>query len=138
MEINSIRHSEYSTAYYKYAFIPGVGADDTFILVKTWTKEYAKTRAKLQKYPSSSLTNLAKGAMDKNEPSHETQNGEHIRIPQKPKLCRDNFLEEGDIIEMVKATLKHSTLTISVTSITTSVAFFASFISNVTAIKCFR
>ena len=55
----------------------------------------------------------------------------------KEVLHHKKFGEE-ELVKMVKATLKHSTLTISVTSITTSVAFFASFISNVTAIKCFR
>jgi len=56
---------------------------------------------------------------------------------QKETIFRQK-IGEDDLLRMVKATLKHSTLTISVTSITTSVAFFASFISNVTAIKCFR
>ena len=39
---------------------------------------------------------------------------------------------------LVSNTLHHSLLSMLVTSITTTVAFFSSYISNITAIKCFR
>ena len=39
---------------------------------------------------------------------------------------------------LVSNTLPHSLLSMLVTSITTTVAFFSSYISNITAIKCFR
>ena len=72
----------------------GVGADDTFILVKAWR---------------------AHSKMDPNLSSLE----DHLE-------------------SMVGSALGHSMLTMCVTSFTTSAAFFASFISTITAIKCFR
>ena len=75
-------------------FFVGVGADDTFILVKAWR---------------------AHSKMDPNLNSLE----DHLE-------------------SMVESALSHSILTMCVTSFTTSAAFFASFISTITAIKCFR
>lgn len=72
----------------------GVGADDTFILVKAWR------------------------AHSKLDPNLESL---------------DEQLES-----MVHLALSHSLLTMCVTSFTTAAAFFASFISTITAIKCFR
>ena len=39
---------------------------------------------------------------------------------------------------LVSNTLQHALLSMLVTSMTTTVAFFSSYISNITAIKCFR
>ena len=75
-------------------YISGVGADDTFILVKSWR---------------------AHSKMDPNSSSLE----DHLE-------------------SMVDSALSHSILTMCVTSLTTAAAFFASFISTITAIKCFR
>ena len=75
-------------------FFTGVGADDTFILVKAW-----RSHSKL-------------------DPNLES-------------------LEE-QLESMVHLALSHSILTMCVTSLTTAAAFFASFISTITAIKCFR
>jgi predicted RND superfamily exporter protein len=72
----------------------GVGADDTFILVKAWN---AQTKV------DPNLSSL------------------------------DEQLEA-----MVKQALGHAVLTMCVTSFTTAAAFFASYISSITAIKCFR
>ena len=113
----------------------GVGADDTFILVKSWTSQYGKTRGKLKSRSSTSFTN-AMSVQNKDEQSDVEQSLDDT-TNQKETIFRQK-IGEDDLLRMVKDTLKHSTLTISVTSITTSVAFFASFISNVTAIKCFR
>ena len=113
----------------------GVGADDTFILVKAWTSQCAKAQLRMNQNHQSS------NAISKiNEDEHsdiEHQTTSKTKSHTKEVLHHKKFGEE-ELVKMVKATLKHSTLTISVTSITTSVAFFASFISNVTAIKCFR
>ena len=113
----------------------GVGADDTFILVKAWTSQCAKAQLRMNQNPQSS------NAISKiNEDEHsdiEHQTTSKTKSHTKEVLHNKKFGEE-ELVKMVKATLKHSTLTISVTSITTSVAFFASFISNVTAIQCFR
>ena len=77
-----------------FFFFSGVGADDTFILVKSWR---------------------AHSKMDPNSSSLE----DHLE-------------------SMVDSALSHSILTMCVTSLTTAAAFFASFISTITAIKCFR
>ena len=45
---------------------------------------------------------------------------------------------EDHLESMVGSALSHSMLTMCVTSFTTAAAFFASFISTITAIKCFR
>ena len=71
----------------------GVGADDTFIMVKSWS---------MQK-PDPELTS-----------------------------------PEDQAAAMVRQCLRHSVLTMFVTSLTTAAAFFASFVSSITAIKCFR
>ena len=112
-----------------------MGADDTFILVKAWTSQRAKVQGKLRSKSSTSFAN-AVNVLNQDEQSDVEQSVEH-KSNQKETVLRKK-LGEDDLLRMVKSTLKHSTLTISVTSITTSVAFFASFISNVTAIKCFR
>ena len=39
---------------------------------------------------------------------------------------------------LVSNTLQHAILSMLVTSMTTTVAFFSSYVSNITAIKCFR
>ncbi|TRY78598.1 hypothetical protein TCAL_06908 [Tigriopus californicus] len=69
----------------------GVGADDTFILVKSWS-------------------------MQKPDPN--------LSLPDQME-------------KLVLNTLQHSTLSMLVTSLTTAMAFFASYISSITAIKCF-
>ena len=113
----------------------GVGADDTFILVKAWTSQCAKAQLRMNQNPQSSNAISKINEDEHSDIEHQTtsKTKSHIR----EGLHHKKFGEE-ELVKMVKATLKHSTLTISVTSITTSVAFFASFISNVTAIKCFR
>ena len=73
----------------------GVGADDTFILVKAWNSQLIQA-----------------------------------------EVVGD--LNDKQMTKLVKSALKHSVLTMLVTSATTCVAFLASLISNVTAIKCFR
>ena len=116
--------------------IIGVGADDTFILVKAWTSQCAKAQSKINTNLSSSntISNLNEG--EQSDAEHQSISNSKNR--KKKVIDHKRKLSEEDLVRIVKATLKHSTLTISVTSITTSVAFFASFISNVTAIQCFR
>ena len=74
----------------------GVGADDTFILVKAWSNH------------ASSLRDA------------------------------DGSITDKQMVKLVKNSLKHSSKTMLVTSLTTAAAFLASLVSNVTAIKCFR
>ena len=126
-------HSKSGNNLFIYNF-SGVGADDTFILVKSWTSQHAKALRRSNKNPPSSR--CINGISDHNE--DELSDVEQSISNHTKDSVYHRKLGEDDLIRIVKATLKHSTLTISVTSITTSVAFFASFISNVTAIKCFR
>ena len=115
--------------------IIGVGADDTFILVKTWSGQ----QAKMLKSPKATISNCSTNAND--EPNRTDQSyveGKDEEIGVNSEGIYEAELSEADLIWMVKSTLKHSILTISVTSLTTSVAFLASLVSNVTAIKCFR
>ena len=45
---------------------------------------------------------------------------------------------EPDVGGLVSHTLRHASLSMLVTSLTTTAAFFGSIVSNITAIKCFR
>lgn len=47
-------------------------------------------------------------------------------------------ISSGGITKLVQETMKHAVPSMLVTSLTTAVAFFASIVSNVTAINCFR
>ena len=80
-------------AWFKSDFyIVGVGADDTFILVKSWS-------------------------MAKPDP---------------------NLNRSEQMGHLLATTLSHAFLSMLVTSLSTATAFMASFISSITAIKCFR
>lgn len=46
--------------------------------------------------------------------------------------------DSGKLEELMTDTLQHAMLTMFVTSLTTAAAFYASFISNITAVNCFR
>lgn len=45
--------------------------------------------------------------------------------------------EDDSLPELMAKTLKHSALSMFVTSFTTAAAFFVSYLSNITAIRCF-
>lgn len=75
--------------------LTGVGADDTFILVKSWR------------------------TFQNQKPDPDTAEHDHV-------------------IDLVRRTMRQSVMTMIVTSVTTSAAFFASSVSSITAIKCFR
>ncbi len=94
MRVYSFSTSIHDPTWFLYLYI-GVGADDTFILVKAWSSHSAKADPNLESL--------------------------------------DEQLEA-----VVRQALRHSWLTMCVTSLTTAAAFFASFISSITAIKCFR
>jgi predicted RND superfamily exporter protein len=44
----------------------------------------------------------------------------------------------GSLVKLVHDTLRHAMLSMFVTSLTTAAAFYASYISSITAIGCFR
>lgn len=52
-------------------------------------------------------------------------------------LCAKAEKNNGTLVKLVRDTLHHSCLSTFATTITTAVAFFASFTSSVTAIRCF-
>lgn len=87
----------------------GVGADDTFILVKSWS--------------------LHGGAKDKDAPTAAAATTKEAAAEETPF---DACLERR-----MTSTLRHSCMSMLVTSLTTAIAFFASYISSITAIKCF-
>jgi predicted RND superfamily exporter protein len=47
-------------------------------------------------------------------------------------------LSNGGLIHLIQETMKNAFPSMFVTSFTTAIAFFASIVSNVTAINCFR
>lgn len=47
-------------------------------------------------------------------------------------------MSNDGLVKLVQETMKHAVPSMFVTSLTTAVAFFASVVSNVTAINCFR
>ena len=104
-------------------------------MVKAWSGQ----QAKILKSPKPTISNCNINAND--EPNRTDQSyveGKDEENGINSEGIYEAELSEADLIWMVKSTLKHSILTISVTSLTTSVAFLASLVSNVTAIKCFR
>ncbi|KAL7286599.1 hypothetical protein TKK_0019098 [Trichogramma kaykai] len=56
------------------------------------------------------------------------------RLKRENSNGNDN---EANLLQLVDATMRHAVPSILVTSLTTSVAFFASIVSNVTAVNCF-
>ncbi|XP_047355130.1 protein dispatched isoform X1 [Vespa velutina] len=53
------------------------------------------------------------------------------------ECCKQQKLSNGELARLVQETMKHAIPSMFVTSLTTAVAFFASIVSNVTAINCF-
>lgn len=51
--------------------------------------------------------------------------------------CAKAEKNNGTLVKLVRDTLHHACLSMLVTSITTAAAFFASFISSITAVRCF-
>lgn len=47
-------------------------------------------------------------------------------------------MDSGKLVNLMSDTLQHAILTMFVTSLTTASAFYASYISNITAVNCFR
>jgi len=52
--------------------------------------------------------------------------------------CAKAEKNSGSLVKLVHDTLRHATMSMFVTSLTTAAAFYASFISSITAIGCFR
>ncbi|KAJ4434346.1 hypothetical protein ANN_22905 [Periplaneta americana] len=52
--------------------------------------------------------------------------------------CAKAEKNNGTLVKLVHDTLRHATLSMFVTSLTTAAAFYASYISSITAIGCFR
>lgn len=88
--------------------IVGIGSDDAFIFMKIWQMEKAKRSISSPLTPSSSF------ASD----------------PYSPD-ARDS------LVSVMAKTLEHASLSMLVTSLTTAAAFYASYASSITAVRCF-
>ncbi|XP_023308791.2 protein dispatched [Lucilia cuprina] len=88
--------------------IIGIGADDAFIFVKIWQCVLMERFSKMSTVTTKSLTNTAT----------DTEQTETLQ-------------------NLMALTLKHASISMFVTSVTTAGAFYASYTSYITAIKCF-
>ncbi|XP_055677193.1 protein dispatched [Lutzomyia longipalpis] len=87
--------------------IVGIGADDAFIFIKVWRCCIVE-RMKSSGYNFNSTSSFS-----------------------------SNFSHSDTLTDLMGMTLKHAALSMLVTSITTSAAFYASFVSSITAVRCF-
>jgi len=101
----------------------GVGADDTFILVKAWAIHLPAVAPA----PVGGRTHSDRQRGEQNDDVTPAGSGSDA----------DDTLSDKQLAKLVKLSLRHSVTTMLVTSVTTTAAFFASLISNVTAIRCF-
>lgn len=88
---------------------PGIGADDAFIFIKIW-KCVLSDRVKLSGVPLQRPSN---------------------------SFSSETTSQMDTLAYALGNTLKHAALSMLVTSITTAAAFYASFISSITAVRCF-
>lgn len=90
-------------------FNTGIGADDAFIFVKVWNCAISeRIKSMGGGCPITSTTSMASEAS-----------------------YRDT------LAGLIDVTLTHAAISMGVTSLTTAVAFYVSFINSITAIKCF-
>lgn len=87
----------------------GIGADDAFLYVKVWKM-------------------VSKQLIRDNVASQDSGLGDIKNVSSAGETIMVQILEE---------TLKHSVVTIFITTLTTAVAFFASYVSYIPAINCF-
>ncbi|XP_035783888.1 protein dispatched-like [Anopheles albimanus] len=96
----------------------GIGADDAFIFLKIWKCTIADRMKK-------------------------AANGNGIVIPVVPPttLTSRSMVDVGDfpdtLVDIMGGTLRHAALSMLVTSATTAAAFYASYVSSITAVRCF-
>lgn len=90
-----------------HSFNPGIGADDAFIFVKLWNCSIIE-RVKTLGLPVSSSSSFA-----------------------------TNASYPDTLAGLLATTLKHAATSMLVTSLTTSLAFYTSYLSAITAIRCF-
>jgi protein dispatched 1 len=92
--------------------IVGIGSDDAFIFMKIW---HCVQMERAKKTINSPLTPSSSFASD----------------PYSPDAARDS------LVGVMAKTLKHASLSMLVTSLTTAAAFYASYASSITAVRCF-
>jgi len=90
--------------------IVGIGSDDAFIFMKIWHCVYTERFRKNQNTPLTPSSSFA------SEPYGDS---------------RDS------LVGVMAKTLEHASLSMLVTSLTTAAAFYASFESSITAVRCF-
>lgn len=86
---------------------------------------------KYKKYGSSLITFLLSIYLDFSGIGSDTS----LMIEKVWSCAKDSG---GPINKVVSSVLSHSAICMSVTTITTAIAFYSSFISSITAIACFR
>lgn len=147
-----------------YLFL-GIGMDDAFIFVKIWETTLAE-RMKAASVRRSLNTGNAEGMRLPKSISGKRKTSSIFKIvyyfigtficrmkrnepaPHEPPnpiatVTLENFEEavavrdDLDYNWLMAKTLKHSALSMFVTSFTTASAFFVSYLSNITAIRCF-
>lgn len=97
------------TNIWSYIFVIGIGADDAFIFVKVWNCAIAERVKSLGGgFPLTSTSSMTSD------------------VSYKDTLAG-----------LIAVTLKHAAISMGVTSLTTAVAFYTSFINSITAVKCF-
>lgn len=101
--------------------ILGIGADDAFIFVKMWQCNSQRQSLFLNDNPSSNNIELKKC----------------LRKSSSVDLKNENNSSLLSLESLMAMTVRHAALSMFVTSVTTAGAFFASYTSHITAIKCF-
>lgn len=92
-------------------FIKGIGADDAFIFIKLWNCSISE-RTESGDTPISNTT---------------TTSAAHTA----------NTLSSDTMAGYIGKTLKHASTSMLVSSLTTALAFYTSYLSAITAIRCF-
>ncbi|XP_035891595.1 protein dispatched [Anopheles stephensi] len=98
--------------------VVGIGADDAFIFLKIWQCTIAD-RMK-----------CGVGIVIPIVPSTSSCNSEGSGAAARA-ACSDT------LVEIMGSTLRHAALSMLVTSLTTAAAFYASYVSSITAVRCF-
>lgn len=94
----------------------GIGADDAFIFVKVWNCAISER-----------IKSIGGGCA--------TTNG-GCPITSTTSMASDASYRDT-LAGLIDVTLTHAAISMGVTSLTTAVAFYVSFINSITAIKCF-
>lgn len=108
--------------YWNFLLLLGIGADDAFIFLKMWQCNCQRQRPSRNDKSSSNNMELKKCLR---------------KSPSDNNLKTENNSSLLSLDSLMAMTVHHAALSMFVTSVTTAGAFFASYTSHITAIKCF-